>query len=554
MANERVDYTVNLRGEILGKFDQIINKMGETDRKAAQVESTLSKFGKGVAAYFAVDTVKSFATDIFEASIKVDVLNNRLKYSEGDSGAAGERFDYLANISNKLGLSLDSVAQGYTTIAAASKGTNIEGETTRKTFEGISAAAATLGLTGEQTEGALLAISQMISKGKVSAEELRGQLGERLPGAFQLAAKAMGMTTGELDKFMADGKLMAEDFLPKFAEQLNNTFGGSAAENINTVGGAAAIAKNEFFLMYKDMAEIGKPVFVAMAHAASDFAQGVREGVHWMQEHATEIKIVAGAVAGAVTWWSLYTLWVNRAAIATGISTTADYFKIAALYIMEGNFAALGVTATLAWGAVTLGASVVIGALITAWQTSDKFKASIYGLWESVKQVFTNIGNFFSQIFDPIFKAIDNFKSGKYLEAGKNVAELAFNLSPVGMVTKAATYDWSKDVSLAYKTGYQNTMSDAYDKNKEAKQASLAGGASKTAGAKANNASTPIGPSSGKSAGSRSEVKQINITIGSLVKDLVISVNETRQVVPKIKEEVQKALVALVNDINVIAQ
>ena len=49
----------------------------------------------------------------------------------------------------------------------------------------------------------------MISKGKVQAEELRGQLGERLPSAFQLAAKAMGMTTAQLDKFMADGKLTA---------------------------------------------------------------------------------------------------------------------------------------------------------------------------------------------------------------------------------------------------------------------------------------------------------------------------------------------------------
>ena len=55
----------------------------------------------------------------------------------------------------------------------------------------------------------------MISKGKVQAEELRGQLGERLPSAFQLAAKAMGMTTAQLDKFMADGKLTAEDLLPK---------------------------------------------------------------------------------------------------------------------------------------------------------------------------------------------------------------------------------------------------------------------------------------------------------------------------------------------------
>lgn len=67
-------------------------------------------------------------------------------------------------------------------------------------------------------QGAFLALGQMISKGKVQAEELRGQLGERLPGAFQLAAKAMNMTTAELDKFMADGKLTAEELLPKLAK------------------------------------------------------------------------------------------------------------------------------------------------------------------------------------------------------------------------------------------------------------------------------------------------------------------------------------------------
>jgi len=68
----------------------------------------------------------------------------------------------------------------------------------------------------------------MISKGKVQAEELRGQLGERLPGAFQLAAKAMGMTTAQLDKFMADGKLTAEDLLPKLAKVMQEEFGAAA--------------------------------------------------------------------------------------------------------------------------------------------------------------------------------------------------------------------------------------------------------------------------------------------------------------------------------------
>ena len=78
--------------------------------------------------------------------------------------------------------------------------------------------------------GAFIALGQMISKGKVQAEELRGQLGERLPGAFQLAAKAMGMTTAALDKFMADGKLTAEELLPKLAKVLKDEYGAAAEE------------------------------------------------------------------------------------------------------------------------------------------------------------------------------------------------------------------------------------------------------------------------------------------------------------------------------------
>ena len=85
-----------------------------------------------------------------------------------------------------------------------------------------------LGRSSADTQAALLAIQQIISKGKVSAEELRGQLGERLPGAFQIAAKAVGVTTAELDKLLKDGKLIADDFLPRFAQALKDAYGGGA--------------------------------------------------------------------------------------------------------------------------------------------------------------------------------------------------------------------------------------------------------------------------------------------------------------------------------------
>jgi tape measure domain-containing protein len=85
-----------------------------------------------------------------------------------------------------------------------------------------------MGLRADQTSGVLLALQQMISKGTVQAEELRGQLGERLPGAFQIAARAMGVTTAELGKMLEQGQVVAEDFLPKFGKALEENLGGAA--------------------------------------------------------------------------------------------------------------------------------------------------------------------------------------------------------------------------------------------------------------------------------------------------------------------------------------
>ena len=105
-------------------------------------------------------------------------------------------------------------------------------------FEGVSAAGAALALSQDDLNGIYLALGQMVSKGKVQAEELRGQLGERLPGAFQLAAKAMGMTTAELDKAMQKGEVLASDLLPKLGSTLKNEFGDAAVDAADGAQGA----------------------------------------------------------------------------------------------------------------------------------------------------------------------------------------------------------------------------------------------------------------------------------------------------------------------------
>jgi hypothetical protein len=57
-----------------------------------------------------------------------------------------------------------------------------------------------------------------MSKGVIMSEELKMQLGDALPGAVQVFARALGITEAELFKMMETGSVLAAETLPKVAE------------------------------------------------------------------------------------------------------------------------------------------------------------------------------------------------------------------------------------------------------------------------------------------------------------------------------------------------
>lgn len=193
--------------------------------------------------------VSTFAKSLIDAGKGLDGLRLSYQAIAGSSQGAAEEMEFVRATAEKLGLDLLPTANAYKQLAGAAMGTAMAGKQTRDIFVAVAKASTVLGLSADETSGALLAISQMISKGKVSAEELRGQLAERLPGAFQIAAKAMGMSTAELDKFMADGNLMADVFIPKFAAALEERFGKGAAVAANSFVASGNRILSQLFLL-----------------------------------------------------------------------------------------------------------------------------------------------------------------------------------------------------------------------------------------------------------------------------------------------------------------
>lgn len=248
---------VELRGKIDHLQKELSKARGELDKFASGVEgasnkanSAFSSMGSGlkgvIAGYVSLSAAIATVGATFDRALKLDSINASLTAVMGSAEAASQQFDRLSSFADQYGLDLLSVAESYKGFAAASINANIPLEETNYIFESVAKAASVLKLSGDDLKGSLNALSQMISKGTVQAEELRGQLGERLPGAFQLAAKAMGVTTMELGKMLENGEVLASELLPRLAAELNNTYGDKIVGKVDSLQASVNRLNNTF--------------------------------------------------------------------------------------------------------------------------------------------------------------------------------------------------------------------------------------------------------------------------------------------------------------------
>ena len=226
-----------------------IGSVIEKTQGASDAIGGLVSIGRTAAGVFSGMVLAKFAMELAElpgqviqAGIAFDSLERSMYAVTGSATAAAETLGFIRKEADRLGQNFYNLAPEFKNIAAAARGTAMEGEEVRKLFTAITGASTALGLSMDDTHGTLRALQQMMSKGKIQAEELRGQLGERLPGALKMMADGMGVSTAELNKMMEQGKLLADDALPKLTVQINKMY-QAAAEKAALESGQAAVNK-----------------------------------------------------------------------------------------------------------------------------------------------------------------------------------------------------------------------------------------------------------------------------------------------------------------------
>jgi tape measure domain-containing protein len=206
-----------------------------------------------IGAWVGLRSIISLITSVFNTTKKLDSIRYSMASVITDSKELAVTQQYLVNLSRNYGQELVKLSENYTRFSAATKLSNISSLERMNIFESVIKTSAVLGLSSQRTELALLALEQMASKGTVSMEELRRQLGDQIPGAVQIMADALGKSVPELYKMIKANQVLAEDALPKFARELENAYGIGNVNRVETLQAATGRLRTEWQLFVAEL-------------------------------------------------------------------------------------------------------------------------------------------------------------------------------------------------------------------------------------------------------------------------------------------------------------
>jgi tape measure domain-containing protein len=265
--NNSFNTTVNVLAQVNTNLTQVnaqlnnttnnVTRMGSAVNNASKqvsgFDAGIGKLGKGIVAAFSVQTLINFGKGLIQLEREFEMIQNRMNFvfDTSDRGEAG--FNRLRNLSMRLGLDVKETANAFSTFGIAAKMAGFSSEDSEKIFTKVAVSLRGAGANSLQASRAFYALQQMLSKGVVSAEELRRQLGESLPGASDLMAEAYqrlhpeaNMTNATFNKLLESGKILSAEVLPEFANVLEETFSPAVAAKMNSLDAAINRLNNGF--------------------------------------------------------------------------------------------------------------------------------------------------------------------------------------------------------------------------------------------------------------------------------------------------------------------
>lgn len=299
----------------------------------------------------ALGAAAEYSAEIGKLRIALEGVTRSEQGASASQANFAEALDAAAEATRNYNVPQGAAIAGITRLTAAVTGAGGPVADAATTFQNVTAAIKATGGSTEDVRGAITAMVQVFSKGKVSAEELSGQLGERLPGAVTLFAKANKMTLPELQKNLKAGTVGLNELMT-FIRQLGEEFDGTAKDIASSNEEAGARLTVAFDNMKLSVGDALKDTGAEFQNVFGQFIEEITpNAVKAAEELAKALVPVAknldvilaalvGMAAGAVIGAVVKGILAFKAAVVAAGSVTA-----ALTAIMAANPIFLGIAA-----------------------------------------------------------------------------------------------------------------------------------------------------------------------------------------------------------------
>lgn len=363
---------------------------------------------------------------IYDAAVLTQKATSRLSAKlNGDMDGVRKEIAYVRAEADRLGLEFETLLEQYSKFAVNVPNSSLSLEQIRFSFSGIAEAARVVGLSTDDVNATFRALSQIASKGSVQLEELKGQLGERIPKAIELTAKGLSemsgelITTEELLKKINDGDVTS-DTIVALAGALKDEFGSDLPQAMKSAQVGVAGFKNALYdlkiliiesgfmdELIKSLTEVTRsmqtPEFRDGALALTSGFSSLLEILVKLIEHADLIGVVIATMLGAKALSSITRFSSNTAVLNKGLGDISVK-SIKAKNSVDGLGGAFNKLALILKGVfVAFTAGFAIGEFLNSFdivrKTVINIQALLFRFAAKSTEAFSTLWIFVSNVF-----------------------------------------------------------------------------------------------------------------------------------------------------------
>ena len=279
-------------------------------RFIAKADRVTSGFLAADFAMIGVREIWDFVRGLGQALVTMEAMKLSLTAVEGSAEKAYAQLKNIAEIAKLPGVHLESAIKTTVTLRAL----KLEAQLVERTIIAIGNALATLGRESE-LGGVTLALSQIIGKGKVHAEEIN-QIAERLPLIRGVLVEQFGTANTEILQKM---DIKITDFVAKITEGLENL-----PKVATTIGTELKNMKNQWFLFKAGLATLMKPAFMTAIRAWTTVLDGANKILEAMNKRKEDEIIQADKIKRSQQFTEEYLLSTGKHAKTNKDMTTSN--------------------------------------------------------------------------------------------------------------------------------------------------------------------------------------------------------------------------------------